>query len=133
MDTLENIRIKYLGKKGELTAVLKGMGKLSAEAQQYVKASRDLYEAYRTGVKAAGQLMGKDAALVMKGGASAITPKITEGVETLKLCTESAANAGEVHSLLRTSFGQEGYGALVGDMTLKLKSISESLNNLNGV
>ncbi len=31
MDALEQIRIKYLGKKGELTAVLKGMGKLSAE------------------------------------------------------------------------------------------------------
>ena len=31
MEALEQIRIKYLGKKGELTAVLKGMGKLSAE------------------------------------------------------------------------------------------------------
>ena len=31
METLEQIRIKYLGKKGELTAVLKGMGKLSPE------------------------------------------------------------------------------------------------------
>ena len=28
---LENIRVKYLGKKGELTALLKQMGKLSAE------------------------------------------------------------------------------------------------------
>ena len=28
---LENLRIKYLGKKGELTAVLRGMGALSAE------------------------------------------------------------------------------------------------------
>ncbi|HHY91245.1 MAG TPA: phenylalanine--tRNA ligase subunit alpha, partial [Clostridiales bacterium] len=28
---LEEIRIKYLGKKGELTAVLRGMGSLSAE------------------------------------------------------------------------------------------------------
>lgn len=31
METLEQIRIKYLGKKGELTSVLKGMGKLSPE------------------------------------------------------------------------------------------------------
>ena len=31
METLEAIRIKYMGKKGELTAVLKGMGKLSKE------------------------------------------------------------------------------------------------------
>ena len=30
LEALENIRIKYMGKKGELTAVLKGMGKLTA-------------------------------------------------------------------------------------------------------
>ncbi len=28
---LENLRVKYLGKKGELTSILRGMGKLSAE------------------------------------------------------------------------------------------------------
>ena len=28
---LEEIRVKYLGKKGEITAILKQMGKLSAE------------------------------------------------------------------------------------------------------
>ena len=31
LDTLEALRVKYLGKKGELTAILKQMGKLSAE------------------------------------------------------------------------------------------------------
>ena len=31
LDALEALRVKYLGKKGELTAVLKQMGKLSAE------------------------------------------------------------------------------------------------------
>lgn len=30
---LENLRVKYLGKKGELTAILKQMGRLSAEEQ----------------------------------------------------------------------------------------------------
>ena len=30
-DELEALRVKYLGKKGELTAILKQMGKLSAE------------------------------------------------------------------------------------------------------
>ncbi|HBL06316.1 MAG TPA: phenylalanine--tRNA ligase subunit alpha [Clostridium sp.] len=33
---LENIRVKYLGKKGELTAILRGMGKLSAEERPVV-------------------------------------------------------------------------------------------------
>lgn len=38
MDALENIRIKYMGKKGELTAVLKGMGKLSKEERPVIGA-----------------------------------------------------------------------------------------------
>ena len=31
IEAVENLRVKYLGKKGELTAILKEMGKLSAE------------------------------------------------------------------------------------------------------
>ncbi len=38
LDTLENIRIQYLGKKGELTAVLKGMGKLTPEERPLIGA-----------------------------------------------------------------------------------------------
>lgn len=38
IENLEEIRIKYLGKKGELTAVLKGMGKLSAEERPVIGA-----------------------------------------------------------------------------------------------
>ena len=33
---LENLRVKYLGKKGELTAVLKQMGKLTAEERPVI-------------------------------------------------------------------------------------------------
>nr|WP_138205162.1 phenylalanine--tRNA ligase subunit alpha [Haloimpatiens lingqiaonensis] len=35
-DELEAIRVKYLGKKGELTSILRGMGKLSAEERPLV-------------------------------------------------------------------------------------------------
>ncbi len=35
-NNLEDIRIKYLGKKGELTAVLRGMGKLTAEERPLI-------------------------------------------------------------------------------------------------
>lgn len=38
MDALEEARIRFLGKKGELTAVLKGMGKLSAEERPVIGA-----------------------------------------------------------------------------------------------
>lgn len=36
LSDIEEIRIKYLGKKGELTAVMKGMGKLSAEERPVI-------------------------------------------------------------------------------------------------
>lgn len=38
VDALEELRIKFLGKKGELTAILKGMGKLSAEERPVIGA-----------------------------------------------------------------------------------------------
>ncbi len=38
IDALEQLRIKYLGKKGELTAVLKGMGKLSPDERPVIGA-----------------------------------------------------------------------------------------------
>ena len=34
MEEVDSLRVKYSGKKGELTAILKGMGKLSAEERQ---------------------------------------------------------------------------------------------------
>lgn len=36
LSALDNIRVKYLGKKGELTSVLRGMGKLSAEERPVI-------------------------------------------------------------------------------------------------
>lgn len=36
LDALETLRVKYLGKKGELTAILKQMGKLSAEERPLI-------------------------------------------------------------------------------------------------
>ena len=38
LEALENIRVEYLGKKGKLTAVLKGMGKLSSEERPVIGA-----------------------------------------------------------------------------------------------
>ena len=35
-DNTEELRIKYLGKKGELTAVLRGMGKVSPEERPII-------------------------------------------------------------------------------------------------
>lgn len=38
LKSLDDLRVKYLGKKGELTAVLKGMGKLSSEERPVIGA-----------------------------------------------------------------------------------------------
>ena len=36
LKSLEDIRVKYLGKKGELTALLRGMGALSSEERPII-------------------------------------------------------------------------------------------------
>ena len=36
MDHLNELKVRFLGKKGELTTILKGMGKLSAEERPLV-------------------------------------------------------------------------------------------------
>ena len=42
---LDELRVKYLGKKGELTAVLKQMGKLSAEERPAMGQTPDVCSA----------------------------------------------------------------------------------------
>lgn len=46
LNGLEELRIRYLGKKGELTAVLKGMGALSAEERPKIGALANEIRAY---------------------------------------------------------------------------------------
>ncbi len=59
---LENIRVKYLGKKGELTAILRGMGKLSAEERPIVgKVANEVREALESEISTkAEELNRKD-------------------------------------------------------------------------
>ncbi len=48
VEALEELRIKYLGKKGELTAILKGMGKLTAEERPIIGALANEVREYLT-------------------------------------------------------------------------------------
>lgn len=49
---LENIRVKYLGKKGELTAILRGMGALSKEERPVIgKVANDVREAIESSIE----------------------------------------------------------------------------------
>ena len=49
---LENLRVKYLGKKGELTAILRGMGKLTAEERPVVgKVANEVREAIESALE----------------------------------------------------------------------------------
>lgn len=52
LDSLENYRVKYLGKKGELTQILKEMGKLSAEERPLMgKVANDVREIIETAIE----------------------------------------------------------------------------------
>lgn len=50
LNALETLRVKYLGKKGELTAVMKGMGKLSKEERPVIG---QLANKVRSGIESA--------------------------------------------------------------------------------
>ncbi|MEG1743730.1 MAG: phenylalanine--tRNA ligase subunit alpha, partial [Clostridia bacterium] len=49
---LDSIRVKFLGKKGELTAILRGMGKLTAEERPVVgKVANEVREAIESALE----------------------------------------------------------------------------------
>ena len=51
MEEVDSLRVKYSGKKGELTAILKGMGKLSAEERPEMgKIANEVREAIKDSV-----------------------------------------------------------------------------------
>lgn len=59
---LEQLRVKYLGKKGELTAILKGMGKLPPEERSEIgKLANDFRARLEQALAAAGQALGEQA------------------------------------------------------------------------
>ena len=63
---LDELRVKYLGKKGELTAVLKQMGKLTAEERPAMGAlANEVRAAVETAVETAAQKL-EEAALELK-------------------------------------------------------------------
>ncbi len=56
---LDALRVQYLGKKGELTAVLKQMGKLSAEERPAMgQLANEVRAALEAAIEAAGQGAG---------------------------------------------------------------------------
>ena len=60
---LEELRIRYLGKKGELTAVLRGMGRLTAEERPVIgQLANDIREEIE---KRIGELNEKDRMLIV--------------------------------------------------------------------
>lgn len=96
-DELEKVRVKYLGKKGELTEVLRGMGSLSAEERPLIgKVANEVRESIEgLLLNAKGQMKEKELQqklnleaidVTMPGKAPAIGKKhpITQGMDELK-------------------------------------------------
>ena len=51
IEQIESLRVKYLGKKGEITSILKEMGKLSAEERPVIgKVANEVREAIDTAI-----------------------------------------------------------------------------------
>ena len=51
IEQIESLRVKYLGKKGEITSILKEMGKLSAEERPVIgKVANEVREAIDTDI-----------------------------------------------------------------------------------
>ncbi|MCY6482764.1 phenylalanine--tRNA ligase subunit alpha [Clostridium aestuarii] len=67
-EELENIRVKYLGKKGELTQILRGMGKLSSEERPIVgKMANEVRECLETSInEAADEIKSKEKEIKLK-------------------------------------------------------------------
>lgn len=65
---LENIRVKYLGKKGELTSVLRGMGALSAEERPVIGQLANEIRAFLEGKldDAISEMAGKEKEVKLK-------------------------------------------------------------------
>lgn len=65
---LENIRVKYLGKKGELTAILRGMGALSKEERPVIgKVANEVREAIEASIeKSIFDIKSKEKALKLQ-------------------------------------------------------------------
>ncbi|MGV8982054.1 phenylalanine--tRNA ligase subunit alpha [Clostridium sp.] len=65
---IENIRVKYLGKKGELTQILRGMGQLSSEERPIVgKLANEVREAIEILItKATDSIKNKESELKLK-------------------------------------------------------------------
>ena len=96
-EDLEQIRIQYLGKKGELTAVLRGMGKLSAEERPVIG---QLANQVRADIEAAIA----EKAEALKAGA------LAEQLKAERLDVTMPGNAmrvGHVHPLTRVQRDME--------------------------
>lgn len=65
---LENLRVKYLGKKGELTSILRGMGGLSTEERPIIgKIANEVREALENHIEnAASEIKNKEKELRLK-------------------------------------------------------------------
>lgn len=91
IDALEEARIKFLGKKGELTAVLKGMGALSAEERPKIGA---LANEIRAQVE--GQIESKKAEIAAKLEEAKLAAEVIDVTMPGK-----AQEKGELHPLTK--------------------------------
>ena len=113
---LEELRIRYLGKKGELTAVLRGMGKLSAEERPVIGQLANDVRAYIEGeiTRIAEERKAKELeAAILSAKAYNPTLKMEEAVGSYHPITLVQRELEEIFSTM--GFTVEDYDEIVDD------------------
>lgn len=125
---LDNLRVKYLGKKGELTAILKSMGKLSAEERPVIGQLANEVRQALEGFIADKQKQLKSALMEQKLKAEAID--VTMPGKTQAMGVRHPLNI--VLEELKEIFRGMGYTVVEGPEVEETKYVFDMLNTLEG-
>ena len=121
--TLEQLRVDYLGKKGEITALLKGLGKLSAEERPAAGAQINVVKQ---------QLQALIAARKASLDAAAVTARLSSETIDVTLPGRSAS-VGGIHPVTKTMERMEDFFASIGFEIAEGPEIEDDYHNFEAL
>ncbi|MDG2327094.1 MAG: phenylalanine--tRNA ligase subunit alpha, partial [Halioglobus sp.] len=120
---LEQLRVDYLGKKGAITALLKGLGKLSAEERPQAGAQINLVKQELQG------LIGERKATL---DASAVARQLA--AETIDVTLPGRGQStGGIHPVTRTMERMEAFFAAIGFEVVEGPEIEDDYHNFEAL
>ncbi len=121
--TLEQLRVDYLGKKGQITALLKGLGKLSAEERPAAGAQINVVKQ---------QLQALIAARKASLDAAAVTARLSSETIDVTLPGRSAS-VGGIHPVTKTMERMEDFFASIGFEVAEGPEIEDDYHNFEAL